>query len=127
MIQTLVSFIEGGVLAESPEPVSVRTVRTPELPTWSCVKRTDFFDRAGAEAPLESEVFEQVVAFCLIDTEMRSSSSIARPNTPSTVSVKLFSSTLPSTKVEFVADFVEFSLGLWLRTSFWWDLEHRRR
>ena len=121
MIQTLVSSAEGGVTsAELPEPVSVRTVQPAEPPTRSSAKifeggvldvepstfppakLTDFFDCAGAGAPPESEVEVQPAVFSIIDAEMRSSSSIARPKTPSTLSVKLFSSKLFLEEIFFV-------------------------
>ena len=67
-----------------------------ELSTFPSSKLTDFFDCASAEAPLESEVVVQPAVFSIIDAEMRSSSSIARPKTPSTDFSKFELSTVPA-------------------------------
>ena len=151
--------------AELPEPVSVRTVQSAEPPArsstkifeggvldveppaLSAAKLTDFFD------PDPSGTFsgnERAPVLSIIDAEMRSSSSIARPKTPSTDFSKFELSPVParlsvnepgkispilrefspSEIAEFVTDFLEFSLislVFSLRTPVRWDLETCKR
>ena len=150
---------------EPPEPVSVRTVRSTEFPArsstkvfegrvfdveppaLSAAKLTDFFDQDASGAFSGSEM---APVFSIIDAEMRSSSSIARPKTPSTEVRKFELSPVParlsvnepgkispilrefspSEIAEVVTDFLEFSLislVFSLRPPVRWDSETCKR